>query len=274
VAIIRAWQSADWRTGRQQVLPQVRCPQCGATSDTRNPGYPFCAGCQDNLAKCGYCRWFDDRLGACTSLVRSAFEISATATPPCGQHSPRPSLQVRRDGRLAPMIAIGLAAAVFVLGYGLVRLRQPALPPPAPEGALQLTVEAEYGGAAMGHPYAVTVEIRNVSDSIVKGVRFGIDREFLQRFAIRKATPQPLRQEESGKWEVLHYPDLNSHERRTITLELLPKAVGDAHLRVQVASDAGASHGIADLPITVTGCPRSMGRGPAGRPTEAGRGKQ
>ena len=43
-------------------MPQVRCPQCGAVNATGAPDYPFCVGCQDNLAKCGYCRWFDPEL--------------------------------------------------------------------------------------------------------------------------------------------------------------------------------------------------------------------
>jgi hypothetical protein len=204
------------------------------------------------LAKCGYCQWFDDQLGLCTEPAAAGmFEARAEAIPPCGYHAPRRAILVRREGRLALVVAAGLAAAVFALGYGVVRLALPGPGPARPAGELQLAVEADYRGARVGETYTVMGQMYNTSDVVVTGVRFEILREFLGHFALRQVTPRPDRIAESGKWAVLAYPDLSPRERRTIRLDLEPKQAGVFHLKAQLASSDGGYHGMADLPIVV-----------------------
>ena len=127
-------------------MPQVRCQQCGAVNDTRALDYPFCSGCQDNLAKCGYCQWFDDGQELCGNpAVAGEFEVSREATPPCSYHTPRRQLRAR-EGRIGLLTAAGLAAAFFVLGYAMFRLTEAPKPVAAPPANLKLAVEADYRG--------------------------------------------------------------------------------------------------------------------------------
>jgi len=233
-------------------LPQVRCPQCGAVNDTRAPDYPFCIGCQENLARCGYCQWFDDQAALCgRPEAAGAFEVSQEATPPCSYYGPRRDIQVRREGRLAIWVAMGLAAAVFALGYGLLRLVLPGQAPARPRGALELAVEADYRGATVGETYPVIAEIYNTSDVVVSDVRFEIGKEFLSQFEVEGITPAPVRVGQSGEWQVLFYPELNPREQRTIRLDLEPRKAGTFHLVAQLASSGGTYHGRADLPVVV-----------------------
>jgi hypothetical protein len=234
-------------------VPHIRCPQCGAVNDTRAPDYPFCLGCQTNLAKCGYCRWFDEQAGVCTHrAVAGLLEVSEDATPPCGYHTPRDTVFVRRSGLWA-LAAVGLATAVFALGYAVVRALQPAAPPPQPAGTLQLAVESDYRGAAVGQLYVVTVQIYNASDAVVEGVRFEIARESLGKFHLREVRPEPSTWDESAKWQVLCYPELHPRERRTLALDLVPRSGGTFHLIVRLVSGDSVYHGMADLPIAVSG---------------------
>jgi len=240
-------------------LPQIRCPQCGALNDTRAPDYPFCVGCQENLAKCGYCHWFDDRAGVCGNAgVVGEFEVSREAAPPCGYHAPRMALRARREGRLALIVVLGLAAAVFALGYGFFKLLQPIAPPPTPAGELQLAVEADYRGATVGRAYTVHVEIYNASDAVATSVRFEIAREFLNQFVLQRVTPRPSGVTQSSQWHVLYYPEMHPREQRTVALELVPRQSGTFHLRLQVTSSGSAKHGMADLPIRVRNRPVSI----------------
>lgn len=229
-------------------MPQVRCPRCGTTNETRKPGYPFCIGCQDNLARCGYCRFFDSGTVACTHpLMAGVFEVSEEATPPCGYHAPKDAIQVRRWG-LQVLVWVGLGAAVFVLGFGLRELfRAPV--PPAPE--LQLAVEADYRGATVGQPYTVEVVLYNTSDVVVEQVRLEIARGSLDVLYLRDAMPEPLTSRESGDWRVLTYPQLNPWERRRVALELVPREAGTLHLKVGLFSGKHTYHGQCNLPITV-----------------------
>lgn len=240
-------------------LPQVRCPECGAINDTRAPDYPFCVGCQENLAKCGYCQWFDDGAAACTdAAVAGEFEVSQEAVPPCGYHTPRLALRAKREGRLGLIVVLGLAAAVFALGYGFFRLLQPVAPPPTPSGQLQLAVEADYRGAAVGAVYRVRAEIYNASDEVAGDVRFEISRDFLEQFVLQQVTPRPTGMAQSAQWQVMYYPEMHPREQRTMRLDLVPKKSGTFHLVLQVTSGSSAKHGMADLPIRVKSRPVPM----------------
>ena len=242
-------------------MPLVRCPQCGALNDTRAPDYPFCVGCQDNLAKCGYCRWFDGRAGACTRLGSSSvFEVGEDVAPPCGHHAPRAILLAKREGRWHLVIALGLVAAVFALAYGVIRLLQPGPEPTGVSGELQLMVEADYRGAVAGRPYLVMAQIYNASDRIIKGVRLEVGKDFLKELDLRRLTPEPDRVHESAQWRVFSYPEMHPRERRTIALELVPKRPGTFHLLARLTTDRGSYYGRADLPIRVrSGRPEQTG---------------
>jgi hypothetical protein len=245
-------------------LPQVRCPECGALNDTRAPDYPFCVGCQDNLAKCGYCYWFDEQAGVCMhSAVGDAFEVSAAATPPCSYHAPRVALRVRREGRPALLLVVGVTAALFALAYGSFKLLGPGTSSGPPPGNLQLSVEAGYENAIVGQPYLVTAEVYNISDVVVRNVRFEIAKASLAQLQLRTVRPQPMKVDQSRKWQVLVYPDMNPRQRRTITLELVPKKAGAQHLVLQLTSGPGAYHGMTDLPVLV--CGRRPGTASGGR---------
>jgi hypothetical protein len=240
-------------------LPQVRCPRCGTTNDTRRPGYPFCIGCQDNLARCGYCRFFDSGSVICTQpLVAGVFEVSAEATPPCGYHAAKDAIQVRRWG-LGVLVWVGLAAALFALGFGLRELFRPqplvlpAAEPGVPAPELQLAVEADYRGATVGQPYTVDIVLHNTSEFVVDQVRLKIARESLGVLYLdpTKVRPRPQTDRESGEWRVLGYPELNPWERRRIALEFVPREAGALHLKVRLFSGKDTYHGQSILPITV-----------------------
>ena len=105
-------------------MPQVSCPQCGAVNSTGAPDYPFCMGCQDNLAKCGYCRWFEGDPPVCTNReVAGVFEVAADATPPCHQHTPKDSL-VSPGRSMWAVVVVGLVAAL-VLVYSIYQFTRP-----------------------------------------------------------------------------------------------------------------------------------------------------
>lgn len=233
-------------------MPQVRCPQCGAVNDTRALDYPFCSGCQDNLAKCGYCQWFDGRVEVCGNPAAAGeFEVSREATPPCAYHSPRLELRVKRGGRVGLVAVIGLAAAMFALGYGLFRLMQAPRPAAAPPASLKLAVEADYRGTTLVQLYRVTAEITNDSETPASGLRLGIGREFLKHFELVSVEPRPTRASGAGEWHLLFYPKLHPGERRTITMDFAPKETGTFNLRVQVTSSGNPGHGAVGLPVRV-----------------------
>lgn len=221
------------------------------TNDTRAPDYPFCVGCQDNLAKCGYCQWFEGRAGVCANAAAAGkFDVGRDATPPCDEHTPRPALRARLDRRLALLAVIGLAAAMFALAYGFVKVMQgPPVRPP--EAKLQLAVEADYRGATLGRAYTVTAEIYNTSGVAATDIRFEIAKESLEQFELQQVVPQPTGTTQSGEWRVLFYPQMAPLEQRRIALHLIPKAAGTFHLTLQVASTGNVEHGRADLPIRV-----------------------
>ncbi len=237
-------------------MPQVRCPRCEAINDTRAPGYPFCVGCQDNLARCGYCQWFDDSAVVCTHpLVAGVFEVSEEATPPCGYHAPSQTLRVRRWG-VRVLVGLGLAAAVFALGYGLMGLFEKAPPPPPPPANLEWAIEADIRGAVVGKTYTVTVLIRNPTKIVVTGVQLEIAQKSLDVFFLQEVRPEPLARSRAGEWRVYTYPELHPLEQRRIALELVPRIVpqddGGVHLMVRLRSGDGQyHHGQADLPIKV-----------------------
>jgi hypothetical protein len=232
-------------------LPQVKCPQCGAVNDIRAPGYPFCVGCRDNLAKCGYCRWFDNKSVVCTHpVVAGVFAVSETATPPCVYHTPKERVLTRRRGRQV-LAWVLLATAVFVLGYGVARLMQPG-PPVAAAPMLELAVEADYGGAVVDQPYTVMVLIYNSSDVVAERVRFEIARRSLDEFHLREVMPQPTTELDRGQWRMFSYPPLNPRERRRIALTLVPTKAGKLDVVVRLVSGDGDYHGMADLPVIVS----------------------
>ena len=245
-------------------MPQVICPRCGAVNDTRASDYPFCLGCQDNLAKCGYCRWFDGATGLCTHpIVAGIFEVSESATPPCVYHDPSDRLLVRRRlVRIALWVTAAAAAAILL--FGLVRLNfsGPMLPEQADLG---LVLEADYEGAIVGEAFAVTAVVSNASGAPVRGVRFEIAKRSLAVFDLVSVEPAGGAARDRGKWRVISYPTLGPGESRRIVMTLTPKQAGTLHVMVRLVSGGNIFHGLADLPVVVEG---KSGPGPG--PSETG----
>jgi len=229
-------------------LPQVICPLCGAITDSRAADYPFCVGCQDNLAKCGYCRWYSPATAVCTHpVVAGVFEVSETATPPCVYHTPNERVVVRR--RLLEWMVWALVGLVLVsLVLGVVRLREPEARVPR-TAKLELVVEATYEGAVVGRPDAVTAVISNTSALRADDVRFEIAKRSLEEFELVSVSPRPTERKEQGMWEVFGFPPMRPLEQRRIVLEVAPKKAGTLHLQVRLVSDGNVFHGMADLPV-------------------------
>lgn len=229
-------------------MPQVLCPQCGAMTDTRAADYPFCVGCQDNLAKCGYCQWFDADTSVCTHpVVAGIFEVGETATPPCVYHSPNDRVVLKRRV-LRGLAWVMVGAVVAVLIFGLVRLRATA-PPPVVE--LRVAIEADYMGAVVGQPYKVTAVIYNKSDELAEGIRLEIAEGSLEDFQLLAVTPEPAAAHKHGKWETLSYATLGAKEQRRVSVRVIPRKVGTVHLVVRLVSADNVYHGLADLPVIV-----------------------
>ncbi len=229
-------------------MPQVRCPQCSAIIDTRAADYPFCANCQYNLAKCGYCRWYSATTAVCTHpVVAGIFEVSETATPPCVYHMPNENVVVRR--RWLEFSVLGLVGLVVVtLAWGLLRLREPEAKTPI-SAKLELEVEATYEGVVVGKPDKVTAVITNPSAIKADRVRFEIDKKSLDEFSLISIKPAPLGKEEKGMWEVFHLAPMKPHEVRRINLEVSPKRAGILHLQVRLVSGENLFHGMHDIPV-------------------------
>lgn len=234
-------------------MPQVICPQCGARNDTRAADYPFCAGCQDNLAKCGYCRWFDFETGTCTHpVVAGIFEVSESATPPCVYHTPNERVVVSR--RLLRVLIWALAVVVIgLIAFGVARLRGPPQPPPV--ARLDLAIEASYEGVVVGQPFPVTAIIYNTSSLLAATVRFEIAGRSLDEFEMVSVEPEPEAKAKRGRWEMLSYPALEPGGRQRIRLQMIPKRSGTLHLTVRLVSGDNLYHGMADLPVIVEPAP-------------------
>lgn len=236
-------------------MAQVRCPQCGAINDTRAPDYPFCVGCQENLARCGYCRWFDDQTGACTQYaIAGEFEVGPDATPLCGYHTPRHVVRLRPGRMLTLGVAVGLALALLtVLAAVMVGLRPPR-EEQKPKAQLRLAVEADYRDARVGQPWTVTLEVYNSSEeAAAEDVRVRVIQEPAGWFELGKVEPEPVSREtpQQRKVEELGLPTINRLQRLTLRLHLTPVAAGAHHLKVQLFSSGSIYHGTADLPIKV-----------------------
>jgi len=237
-------------------LPLVKCRQCGATNDVRGPSYPFCVGCEDNLAKCGDCRWFNHDALICTEPdVAGVFETDEEATPPCGRHVPRDAVMVRHN-RQRVLLGIGIAAAAFALLYGIVRLVTQASSEQAP-ARLELTVEGDYRGAQVGVPYTITAQIYNPSTARATDVQLKLSNDFLARFDLREVLPAPTRWSNPDQWRVLIYPEISSLERKTVALHFVPKVAGTFNFVARLDSAQCQYHGMASLPVAVS-------KGPAG----------
>lgn len=237
-------------------MPQIICPQCGTVNDSRAADYPFCVECQNNLAKCGYCRWFDPATAVCVHpVVAGVFEVSEAATPPCIYHTPNEQVLVRRRG-MHLLVGILFVLVVGALIYGIMRMEEPQGVEPGPAiSRLDLAIEADYKGAVVEKPYAVTALIYNTSNVSSEGVRLEIARASLEDFDLVEAVPKPLGQTERGLWEILYYPALNVGEHVAINLNLLPNKAGTAHLTVRLVSGNNVYHGMTDLPIVVAEAP-------------------
>ncbi len=234
-------------------MPQVRCTRCGAINDTEAPDFPFCVGCQDNLAKCGACQWFDDQQLSCTqSAVAGLFEVGPEATPPCSYHTFRRSHEVRSK---APWIwiAVGLAATLFTLVLALWQLREVSPPTPAPRPVLRLELAVDAGSAEVGVPRTLAWEVRNVSPVAAKEVRLLIDKESLQNFEVRGQPQGPGRWLEERGWWALELGPLGGGERQTGKLELIPKQTGEHQLVVKLESSPNLYHGQSATRIVVEG---------------------
>lgn len=249
-------------------MPQVRCPQCGAINGTGAPDYPFCIGCQDNLAKCGYCRWFDPELVVCTSaVVAGVFDVAADATPPCDQHAPRESILT--PGRsIWPVIIVGLVA-LLVLVYSVYQFRRPeTIPAEGPEKSLKLGVEVSVPDAVIGRRYPVLIELTNVSGETIGGIRLQISKESLVRFNLDKTNgmqPRPSAREDAGEWFSYVYPDMAPKEQRRITLNLVPNRPGIHRFAVRLVSRGATYHGLMRFPVRVVAAPAGGDDGQGGR---------
>lgn len=233
-------------------MPQVRCPQCGALNSTTAADYPFCVGCQDNLTKCGYCRWFNAELGGCTNpAVAGLFDASADSTPPCDQHTPGELVLAPRR-RVWPALIVGLFSAL-VLAYSFLQFLRPVeIPPTSPQYDLRLSVEADLRGAMAGKPYIVTTEIKNLADYPVGGVRLQLSKASLRNFDLVGTLPRADAVEDLGEWKAYIYADLAPHEIRRIVLDLIPRRSGNHHLAVRLVSRGSREyHGMVDFPVAV-----------------------
>ncbi|MFB3881158.1 MAG: hypothetical protein ACE149_07835 [Armatimonadota bacterium] len=231
-------------------MPQVICPRCATVSDTRAPGYPFCTGCQENLAKCGYCRWFATDTGLCAHpIVSGVFEVSDSATPPCVYHDPADRLLPRRR-----LLRFALWAAAFasiaILSLGLARMgsRPPALPEQADLG---LVMEASYEGAVVGKQYTVRAVVFNSSDRPATGARLEIAQRTLEAFSLVSVRPSGGEPATQGRWTVVSRLALGAGESRPVDIELKPKRTGTLHVMVRLVSSGNVFHGLADLPVIV-----------------------
>jgi hypothetical protein len=231
-------------------LPQVICPQCGAKNDTRAADYPFCVDCRDNLAKCGFCRWFDAETGACTHpVVAGIFQVSESATPPCVYHTPAGRVVV--SGRLLKALIWALVVAVIVVtGFGVARLRGPP-----PTVKLGLAIEADYEGAVVGQPFPVTATIHNMSTLWAANVRFEIAERSLDDFELVSVAPRPLAEAKRGIWQTLSYPSLRPGGRQRIVLHMIPRRSGSLHLSVRLVSGGNLYHGMTDLLVIAEPAP-------------------
>ncbi len=241
-------------------MPQVICPLCGARNDTRAADYPFCVGCQDNLAKCGYCRWFDPETGTCTHpVVAGIFEVGESATPPCVYHTPNERVVVSRRA-LQALVWVVAVVVIGLIGFGLARLKGPPQPPRVVK--LELAIEADYEGAVVGERFTVAAAIYNRSDLRAANVRFEIAARSLEEFDLVSVTPTPVAAAKRGRWEMLSYPALGPGRRQRITLEMIPKRSGTSHLTVRLVSGENLYHGMADLPVIVEPAPAEPGDEP------------
>ena len=232
-------------------MPLVKCRQCGAINDAKSPSYPFCVGCEDNLAKCGDCRWFNHEAGICTEPdVAGVFDVDENAAPPCGRHVPRDAVMVKHK-RQGVLLGIGIAAAAFALLYGIVHLVV-VTSSDQPPGRLELTVEADYRGAQVGVPYTITAQIYNPSNVRATDVQLKLSNDFLARFDLREVLPAPTRWADGGAWRVLVYPEISSLERKTVALHLVPKAAGTFNFAARLDSAQCQYHGMASLPVAVS----------------------
>jgi len=240
-------------------LPQIRCTQCGAVNDTGAPDYPFCVGCQDNLAKCGACDWFDDQLAACTQPgVAGLFDVSAEATPPCQYHTFRPSLTVRSRS-VWVVVALGFAAALFTLAYSLVELRKPIPPQPTPRPEVKLELETSARPLPVGAPRTIVCDVHNVSQVLAKDVRLLISEGFSGNFDMVEAPGEPSAWRQERGTLVFRVPELAPGEHKLALLEVVPKKAGEFQLVVEVKSDQTGYHGRSPVLIRVMAAEATAG---------------
>ncbi len=233
-------------------MAQVRCPQCGAITDTHAPDYPFCIGCQDNLAKCGYCRWFDREAGACLNpSVAGLFDAAPDATPPCDQHTPGDFVLVRSRSRL-PLAVLGIAVALVVLVFAILSAREP--PPPTrtvPAEYVHLGVDSNYHGV-VGVPHDVAIMMQNPADHAVSGIRLQLSRDSLRHFTLESVDPKEDARERGDDWLTLIYPPLEAHDTKYIHLKLIPHGPGEFRVEVRLASSENEFHGRVETLIIVS----------------------
>ncbi len=247
-------------------MPQVTCPQCGAVNGTNTPDYPFCLGCQDNLKKCGYCRWFDPEPAVCTNHeVAGVFDVSGDATPPCDRHTPVDALLVANRSLWAVLLMC--LVAVLVLAYAVYQFTQPiGRSLDARHALLQLHVAGGGQRAVVGHPFRTQVEIRNAGSETVGGIRFQISKESVPVFfRLASILPKEAAWEEAGQWTSYTYPDVAPHEQITIVLELVPRQPGDHPVSVRLLSRGSTFQGARQLPVRVAEAPDQK---EAGGPTQ------
>ena len=227
----------------------VRCLQCGAINDTGAADYPFCVGCQDNLAKCGYCQRFDQRALICTEpRIAGVFDASPEATPPCVYHLRRASAMAPRRGSRT-LVAVGLAAALFVVCYSLWLLRAPAPPPPhRMEAKPQLESAAE---AVVGGDLRITLDIINRSDQVLQGLRVEMPEAFFRRFALTKIEPEVSQRQRGRWWRELTLPALEANKRQQLVLTVVPSQSGRYQVSARLFSSDDVYYGMAVLPIKV-----------------------
>jgi len=160
------------------------------------------------------------------------------------------------------LVAFGLVAAVFTLGYALWQLRAPVPPSPEPQARVKLALEGDAGGATVNRPYVIVLEVYNESEVAAENVRFMIEKEFLGQFAPLRLAGDTGHWQDAGRWMALRIGAIRPDERRRVPLTVLPRKAGRFELVVRLISEESIYHGMADLPIVVTA---EEGSQPSGR---------
>ena len=159
------------------------------------------------------------------------------------------------------VVIVGLVAAL-VLAYSVYQIIQPDDKPLTKQ---QATLEVQYGpeirGAVVGHPFHTQVEIRNIGQATVGGIRLQVNNGSAVFFRLTKMRPQYVQKEEAEEWTSYIYPDMAPHERLRINLELVPRQPGKRLLAIRLLSRGTTFHETKRLSVEVAAAPEEQETG-------------